>query len=202
MNLPILKIRFPVLLGLVLLGFLAGRTRATTVEAPDFDGLVDSADYVVRAVVKSVTSEWRENGGKRYIASKVELEVRDVIKGTPPTPLILELVGGRIGREELVIEGAPRFNPGEENVLFVQGNGRQFYPLVAIMHGVYPVFRDPRSGLDYIMRSSGRLLYSEQEVALPITSPSPLKRKNPWAMPLTAAAFIDKVRLHRPARQR
>jgi len=45
------------LLGLAL--FLSLRLSATTVEPPDIDSLINQSDYVVRAVVKSATPEWR-----------------------------------------------------------------------------------------------------------------------------------------------
>ena len=170
------------------------RTSATSVVAPDFNVLVGEADYVVRAVVKSVTSEWRENKGQRFIASKVELEVREVIKGTPPQPLVLDIIGGRIGEEELVVEGAPKFLVGDEDILFVQGNGRQVFPLVAMMHGRYPVFRDAKTGVKYALRSNGMPLYSEQDVSLPMTRLSAAKAENAQARPMTADAFIKKIR--------
>src|SRR5436305_1323625 len=42
-----------------LLLLASNAARATSVVAPDFDSLVRNADYVVRATVKSVTSEYR-----------------------------------------------------------------------------------------------------------------------------------------------
>jgi hypothetical protein len=183
-----------ILAGLLVLAPL--RTWATTVEAPDFDSLISQADYVVRATVKSVTSDWRESQGHRYIGTKVELEVHEVIKGTPPTPLVLDLVGGRVGAEELIIQGAPKFQLNEEAILFVHGNGTQIYPLVAMMHGVYPVFHDAKTGRELALRSNGMPLYHEEDVSLPMTQLSPVKVKNPAAQPMTAAAFTLQIRNH------
>ncbi len=170
------------------------RSFATSVNAPEFNQLVSSADYIVRAMVKSVTAEWREDKGRKYIATKVELEIREIIRGIPPQPLVLELVGGRIGEEELVVEGAPKFHVGDEDILFVQGNGRQIFPLVGIMHGRYPIFIDKKTGREFVVRSNGMPLYSEQDVSLPMTILSAVKMQNPKAEPMTAAAFCRKVR--------
>src|ERR1019366_6473746 len=106
--------------------FLAGVLPAwcTSVVPPDFSQLVNESDYIVRAVVKSVTSEWRENQGGRHIFTFVELDVREVIAGTPPQPLILEMLGGKVGNEELAVAGAPKFKVGDEDILFIQGNGQ------------------------------------------------------------------------------
>ncbi len=183
------------LLGMIAgLGLFPAPSNATSVEAPNFEQLVGQADYVVRGVITSITPEWRDNQGRPYILSKVTLELREIIKGTPPQPLVLEFVGGRIGAEELVIEGAPKFHLGEENILFVQGNGQQIYPLVGIMHGLYVVYKEAQSGQELILRSNGLPLYSEQDVALPLMSWDAVKRLNPQARPMTTAAFMQKIR--------
>lgn len=181
------------LLGL-LLALLPRPATATMVDAPDIDSLIGQSDYVVRAVVRSATPEWREHAGQRYIGTKVVLEVREAIKGTPPSPLVLNLIGGRIGPDELVVDGQPRFSVGDESVLFVHGEQRQMFPLVAMMHGVYPVIRVARTGEEYVLRSNGLPLYSAQDVSRPMTDPAALKQPNPLARPLSAAEFIRQIR--------
>lgn len=170
---------------------------ATTVRAPDFDGMVGKSDYIVRAVVKSVTSGWRANPekpGQRYIGTLVELDVKEVIKGTPPAPLILDLVGGRIDDRELTVEGSPRFTVGQENILFVKGNGRQIIPLVGMNHGYYQVRRDKVTGRDQVLRSNGKPLYDEKEVALPDSAISTAPARDASARPLTPAEFATRIR--------
>jgi hypothetical protein len=174
--------------------FLTLRLSATSVQPPELDSLVRQSDYVVRAVVKSITPEWRVHAGSRYISSRVELEVREIIKGTPPAPLVLDLTGGKIGDDELIIQGMPRFEVGDERVLFVHGKHRKMMPIVALMHGIYPIVRDSRTGQDHVLRSNGQPLYSAQEVALPMDQSSAVKRQNPQARPLSAAAFASHIR--------
>lgn len=141
---------------------------ATTVVAPAFERLVSQSDYIVRAVVKSVSSELKDDGQNRHIITKVALEVKETISGTPPQPLVLLMVGGKVGEEEMVIEGAPKFQVGDEDILFVSGNGRKMNPLVALMHGRYPIKRDA-AGREYVARSNGAPLHSEREVSQPIS---------------------------------
>ncbi len=187
----------PLWLAALTLLALIPAARATTVIAPDFDGMVGNSDYIVRAVVKTVTSEWRANPakpGKGYIGTLVELDVREVIKGTPPSPLVLDLVGGRVGDREMTIEGAPKFIVGQESILFVKGNGRQIIPLVGMWHGYYPVRRDKLTGQNQVMRSSGKPLYSEQEVSLPESALSPAPARDPSARPLTSTDFAARIR--------
>ncbi len=176
---------------------LTPAARATSVIAPDFDKMVGSSDYIVRAVVKTVTSDWRDNPdqpGRRYIGTLVELEVKEVIRGTPPSPLVLDLVGGRVGDRELTIDGAPKFTVGQESILFVQGNGRQIVPLVGMSYGHYPVRRDKRTGADQVMRSNGQLLYSEKEVSLPESAATTTPVRDPKARPLNSSELADRIR--------
>ena len=186
------RIAFTVLLlGLSLLPL---RAPATTVRAPSFDSLVGQADYVVRAVVKSVVSEMETDGPNKHIMTKVTLDVREVIKGAPPMPLVLKMLGGRVGNLVMAVEGAPQFLVGDEDILFIHGNGKQISPLVGIMYGRYPIYQDEKSGQDYVVRSNGMPLYNEQDVALPLNQVSPTKQTNQAARPMAVAAFISKIR--------
>ena len=166
------------LLPICLIMVLALPAHATTVVPPKFEELVNESDYIVRAVVKSVTSEWREKQGQRHIFTFVELEVLEVIHGTPPQPLVLEMLGGQVGDEAMVVQGVPRFEVGQEDILFVRGNGRQFYPLTAAMHGRYPVMRE-KGKPAHVARSNHAALHATAEVALPLTEESEVGVKQP-----------------------
>jgi hypothetical protein len=153
-------------LGGLLVAFMClNPLQATTVAPPEFTQLVNEADYVVRAVVKSVTSIEKAHPGKRPLPySLVELEVKQVVVGTPPEPLVLEILGGKAGGHEMYIEGAPRFTVGEEAIFFVQGNQTQIYPLVRMMHGLYPIKKSTDTGQEYVTRSDGEPMKSTVEV--------------------------------------
>lgn len=166
----------------------------TSVIPPVFEDLVGNADYVVRATVKSVSSEWREKNGHRNIFTMVELTVNEVITGTPPQPLVLEMLGGTVGDEEMRVVGTPRFKVGEESVLFVQANGRQYYPLVGIMHGKYLVKREAQSGREYIARSNGTPLYDEKEVVEPMDAHDDAPAIRGERPALSPAAFAATIR--------
>lgn len=169
---------------------------ATMVDAPDIDSLISQADYIVRVVVRSATPEWREHAGRRYIGTKVVLEIREVIKGAPPAPLVLDLIGGRIGQDELVVEGMPKFHAGEQHVLFVHGKQRNMIPLVALMHGVYPIIREGHTGEEFVFRSNGQPLHKAEDVSLPMAESRVGQQPATLAWPLTAAAFISQIREH------
>lgn len=155
---------------LVLFAFVVAvhDARATSVIPPSFNSLVGQADYVVRTVVKSVNAQLYVGGAHRHIKTKVELEVLEVISGTPPQPLVLQLLGGKVGDEEMVVDGTPKFKVGDEDILFVHANGRQFCPLVALLHGRYPIKQDGKTGRRYVARGDGTPLADEKEISRPL----------------------------------
>lgn len=180
---------------------LATSGRATTVNPPEFPQLVNESDYIVRAVVKSVTPELRVMpSGKSMPFSRVELEVKQVIAGKPPTPLILEVMGGMAGGRELAIAGVPKFVVGGEEVFFVQGNGRQIYPLVRMAHGRYPIVKEAATGREYMARSDGAPLRSVSEVSRPVhtdggkVTPATQATVQAASQALTPDEFVLKIR--------
>jgi hypothetical protein len=169
-------------------------SRATTVIPPDFNKLVSQADYIVRGVVKSVNSEMSTDGGRRHIITKVEINVSEVISGTPPQPLVLVMLGGTVGDETMFVAGAPKFKVGDEDILFIHGNGVQFTPLVAMMHGRYPILHDRATGRAYVARSNGAPLFNEQDVNQPMEAPvSAQTAAGAAALPLSPVDFVARI---------
>lgn len=170
---------------------------ATSVKPPSFDELVNGADYVVRARVTAVEAVATPRpGGRPRIHTRVTLEVIETIAGTAPSPLVLTLLGGKVGDVELRVEGVPEFAVGDEDVLFVHGNGRTFFPLYAVMHGRYRIRKD-EAGRDYIARSNDVPMADVAEVALPMTEggAAGLQRKfKAKSEALTPAVFAEQIR--------
>jgi hypothetical protein len=187
-------IRFSVLVGVVGLG---GKLAATTIVPPEFSELVNQSDFIVRAVVKSVDSHVEENARGHKIYTQVELEIREVIAGRPPRPLVLRILGGKVGGEEMVLEGAPEFNIGDEDILFVQGNGQQIFPLVAISHGRYPIQREGGTGREFVARANKVPLRNTAEVARPLGEGAQAQRQlqGMASTPaLTPADFVRQIK--------
>jgi hypothetical protein len=177
---------------------------ATSVVAPEFPELVGNADYIVRAVVKSVTAEMiaSPTGKGRKIVTRVELEVREVIAGTPPSPLVLQMLGGKVGDEEMRVEGAPRFQVGDEDILFLRGNGRQFNPLVGLMHGRYPIRRDAKTGREFVTRNDASPLRDSTEVSRPFSEGAVQAGTGRESSPgLTPDDFANRIRAMRQAQK-
>jgi len=173
--------------------------RATTVIPPDFNELVNESDYIIRGVVKSVLSEYRTNSHGKMIFTEVAIDVREVISGTPPTDVVLEILGGRVGEEEMIVQGAPRFKVGEEDILFVKDNGRTIVPLMGMMHGRYPIMEDLATGEKYVARDNKEPLTDTSEIAQPMdgistTGASIRAAKSARAAALTPAQFSERIK--------
>lgn len=173
----------------------ATRLAATTVNPPEFADLVNQSDYIVRATVKSVTSDYAAPGSNKII-SMVEMEVAEVIAGRPPQPLVLRVLGGKVGGREMILEGAPEFKVGDEGIYFVRGNGRQMYPLVAMMHGVYPI-KHEAGGREFMTRSNRVPLRDTAEVSQPMVEGAATElqqRQRSLGEALTPAQFTQHIR--------
>jgi hypothetical protein len=130
--------------------------QATTVIPPTFDELVAEAELIFQGTVTDVTSQWTGEGGQRHIVSYVTVRVEDAIKGNPGVTYTLRMLGGTVDGQTMEVSDSPKFKPGDREILFVQNNGRQFIPLVGIMHGRFRVQKDEQSGADIVVSNEGR----------------------------------------------
>jgi hypothetical protein len=177
-------------------GVLVTVLPATTVNPPEFPRLVNGSDYVVRAVVKSVRAELTVLPNGRKIYTYVELDVQEVIAGSPPSPLVLRLLGGKVGEDEMLLQGAPKFQVGDESILFVKGNGRMAFPLLGIMHGHYPIRKEAGTNRKYVSRNDGTPLLSTAEVSRPMITGEVSSQQLPAreAQALTPDQFAQQIK--------
>jgi hypothetical protein len=174
---------------------LVSLAQALTVRPPTFPELVARAETIVRAEVTGRRCEWQDSPQGRVIVTFITLRVESTLKGVPAAEMTLRQLGGEVGNQRLEVPGLPQFQSGDRDYLFIQGNGRQFCPLVAAPHGRYPVVRDLASATDYVARSDGAPLTKVEEVARPLgetAPPTPLERLK--QAPMKAADFENAIR--------
>jgi hypothetical protein len=147
--------------------FAALTAHATSVTPPTFSQLVSEADAIARATVSSVESHWVDGPQGRVIKTFVTFSVDKVLKGSPANPLTLEFLGGTVGTDVLHVAGMPEFTVGQHEIVFVQGNGLQFCPLVRFGHGRYHVRTDANSRRAYVTRNDESPLTATSDVQLP-----------------------------------
>ena len=184
---------------------VAGPVWATSVIPPSFDQLVNRSDYVIHGRVAEVESRWMKANKQMAIFTFVTFEVLETVSGEHPETVKLQLLGGTVEGEEMVIQGAPTFEVGQEYMVFVEGNGTQFFPLVAMMYGSYPIKKDAATGQKLVMRSNGQILRSTEAVSEPMdrheTDPSRTEGKAK-TIPLTLEQFKSRIRTVEPEGKR
>jgi len=153
--------------------FLAQTVGATTVVPPTFRQLVTQAEFIVRAEVRAVRCEETLRNGGVVIHTYVTIDVLRSLKGDAPAVIELRVLGGTVGDRTLHVAGVPKFVPGEKCLLFIEHNGTQFCPLVAIMHGRYRIERRASDGVELVRRDNGAPLRTSDDVALPMGASLP-----------------------------
>jgi hypothetical protein len=146
---------------------------ATTVVPPTFRQLVEQAELIVRAEVRAVRCEETLRNGRSVIHTYVKIAVLRSLKGDAPAEMELRVLGGTVGDRTLHVAGVPRFAPGEKCLLFIENNGEQFCPLVAIMYGRYRVERRTSDGVEVVRRDNGAPLRTQEDVSVPMGASLP-----------------------------
>lgn len=156
------------LLAVALASLVSLSASAMSVRPPSFEELVAKADTVIRAEVISTRSEMQGEGAKKRIVTFVKVRVERVLVGEAATEMELEMLGGTVGNETMEVGGMTTFSKGDRDILFVQGNGKQFCPLVGVNHGRYLIVpREGKSG-EFVARADNLPLRSEADVSVVI----------------------------------
>lgn len=128
-----------------------GSAGATTLAPLTFGDQVASAEMIFRGRVLAVDAEKRKRGGGEIIVSRVRFETLETYKGEPQAKETLEFLGGRVGDEEMLIEGMPRFAVGDEVVLFVGADRNVVCPVVGWAEGALEVVRSTSGQVEVVL---------------------------------------------------
>jgi len=131
---------------------------ATSVVSPTFEEMVDRADLVFVGRVVNSSAAWRSVGTNRVIFTQIEFEMKEVLKGRAGNSVTLQFLGGTVGEVTLEVADVPRFDAGDRVLLFVEGNGIQFCPVVGVFHGKFGLRKDEQSGRETVLMHDGRPL--------------------------------------------
>ena len=128
---------------------------AMTVEATDFDRLLDRAEQIFKAQVIAVQCAWSGEGANRHIATFVRLRVLESYRGAAQGEQTLEFLGGTVGDRVEHVAGMPEFQPGDVEILFVRGNHIDLCPLVGIYFGRFRVVQSAADGREQVFLHDG-----------------------------------------------
>jgi hypothetical protein len=166
----------------------------TTIDAPDFAGLVNRADDIVHARVVQVSSFKDDYRGRPLVRTEVTFEVEESLMGVVnESALTLRFLGGRVEDLVMQVDGMPTFRRGEEVVLFVQGQGRQVCPLVGWGHGKLLIQRDAVDGPSRVLRINGEPLRGTQQIGTPFATMRPVQALSEVASSTRAALTLESL---------
>jgi len=126
---------------------------ATTLARLSLDQLARAADTVARVRCTDAVS-YLEGG---TVWTRTRFTVIETLKGAPPAEIAVRLPGGRAGHIFVAIEGAPRFRPGEEGVLFLENISTGDYSVTAWALGTFRIRRNSRTGEESVTQDSSTL---------------------------------------------
>lgn len=129
----------------LLLCLIAARPSFATVVLPaDLAELVAGARAIACGRIAEIRAEWAD--GRRRIDTFVTIEVATYFKGDLGRLVTFRVPGGELGRYQSLVVGAPRFEEGDEVVLFLSAHGPSVPYVLGLGQGVYRVLTDPQSG--------------------------------------------------------
>jgi hypothetical protein len=135
---------------LILLPLCSPGARATTLARLNLDQLAAGSAAVARVRCTATESRW-ENGA---IWTVTTLQVVETLKGALPSEVTVRLPGGRVGHLTSAVDGAPKFSPGNEAVVFLQASRFGGFTVAGWAEGTFRISRDPRSGSESVTQDS------------------------------------------------
>jgi hypothetical protein len=134
------------------------RAEATLAEAKSFDEKVEQAASIV--VGRCVAKESRWDNARRWILTYNQFEVEKNLKGLPSNRITIVTPGGTVDNVQQDTVGVPKFNVGDEHVLFVRNT--QAGPTVLYFEqGAYRVLREGNERV-VMPQSAGAVLIDTQ----------------------------------------
>lgn len=123
---------------------------ATTLLHMSLSKMSQTATVIVRGRCVGISMRW--DAGE--IWTFVSVDAEETWRGSPPARFTVRLLGGRIGNLTSHVSGVPRFNPGEDVILFLEPTPRGDFSVVGWQQGTFRIRRDPRTGEDSVTQDS------------------------------------------------
>lgn len=127
----------------VALSMLAAVTaHATTLMRMSLAQLAQASQKIVRVRCVANNTAWDDG----EIWTLTTFDVEETWRGSMSATITVRLLGGRTAQFTSWVSGVPRFHPGEEVVLFLEGTSRGDYSVVSWQQGTFRIRRVAGSG--------------------------------------------------------
>ena len=145
-----MRIRMRAIISLLPALLLLPAIRATTLARLSLNRLAAGSDAVARVRCSSAEARW-ENGSIWTVAT---VKIVETLKGNLPREIAVRLPGGRVGHLTATVDGTPKFNPGDEAVVFLERSRAGGFTVAGWVEGTFRISRDPRSGGEIVTQDS------------------------------------------------
>jgi hypothetical protein len=123
-------------------GLLASsRADAAVARALGIRELVDRSKRVMVATSLDQECEWQVIGGSRRIVTLTRVRVEELVTGAAPeaTELMVQTLGGRVGKVGQLVDGEAELVIGESSLVFTREVLGGLYGVTAMAQGHYPI---------------------------------------------------------------
>jgi hypothetical protein len=124
--------------------------RATTLARMSLEQLAAAADAIARVRCDHAESRW-ESG---EIWTVMTFDVVESLKGALPLQVTVRLPGGRVGHLTAAVDGVPKFNAGDEAVVFLERSRGGGFSVTGWVEGTFRIERSARTGRETVTQDS------------------------------------------------
>jgi hypothetical protein len=138
-------------------GFLTGfPAEGAVARALALRELVEKSRRVVVATALDQACEWQVIGGTRRIVTLTRVRVEELVTGAAPeaSELMLQTLGGRVGKIGQLVEGEAELTVGENSLVFTREVLTGLYGVTAMAQGHYSIVAEARGK---VLRPSRKL---------------------------------------------
>jgi len=129
---------------LLLFSLITESARGTTFARMTVEEMTEASPLVARVRCLGNTVGWE--GGEIWTITS--FAVLEVWKGSAPRQIAVRLIGGHAGHLISSVAGVPRFQQGEEAILFLMPTPEGEFMVTGWMQGTFRIRRDPRTGIE------------------------------------------------------
>lgn len=184
--------RLPQLLVTALIVLSSWSAAATTVLPLDVRHLVQQSTFIFQGTVLAVETKNLGARERPRIVTDITFNVTRTLKGKTPGPeFTLRLFGGSWGGYTLDIQGQPRFEPGEEVVLFLEWTGIN-WAVTGMNQGRYRIYRG-KDGEKWARRGHEGLAVLQRDSAGRAT----VNRRPDEHPPMRLDKLLDLINMHK-----
>jgi len=125
-------------------------SQATTLARLSLGQLAGAADAVARVRRAGAESHW-ENGS---IWTLTTFDVVESMKGNLPARMTVRVPGGRVGHLIVTVDGTPKFNAGDDSIVFLVSSRAGGFSVAGWVEGTFRIALDPRTRRETVTQDS------------------------------------------------